>query len=646
MHEPTIRNRQVDFCEMLSTSCERTLWGHYQTVTSLGQHENLLFSSSMDKTVRVWDMTTGECIRVIDLYFDEVVSCLAVGSGRYSLQLFTGSNYLHTFQIAEEMLQSNSTIPCLQKFNRHQGNITCLVHRRINPNIRHELAHGLVRLYTASSDRNIHVYDATFIGDKGADAEGPEPLGVLKGHNSSITALCVDDRRIFSGSMDTTVRIWDVFSFAALAMVDLQGNICNDLLSYGGRLYVATSDQSIIVMDHLQSKIITRLEGHSAYVTSLSSFTSVLVSQLHEVVQDENPSFESPRRAQSQLTMSEYRTGEECQRFCCVTISLLKARDLDVADVGMDGEGSSDPFAVVIVGGIVKVSGKLYKVEEKSARTRVMKQNRNPRWNETFFFILPEIRDIKSPTGSSVRNIPVRVEVWDWNGTGDDFMGSWHGVVGDLLPDYLTRACKISGADGTGPPDGADYGGWVPISPDALLVGRETPPAVGMRVKVSSEGQEWLKRRDNVDESKGGPGVITRVSQDKQACRVKWDTSIGRTRKGEQFPDGWECAVTYSAGKGGSYHLQVLDDKENDHGEVLMFCNTFIPVCGENFVLEPHRHFLASGSDDETIRLWDLYSHTCIAVIDTNHENKVSRLCFTSSGRLLSASQDSSIKLW
>ena len=183
MHEPTIRNRSVDFCEMLSTSCERTFRGHYQTVTSLGQHENLLFSSSMDKTVRVWDMTTGECIRVIDLYFDEVVSCLAVGSGRYSLQLFTGSNYLHTFQIAEEMLHSNSTIPCLQKFNRHQGYITCLVHRRINPNIRHELAHGLVRLYTASSDLTIHVYDATFIGDKGADAQAPEPLGVLKGHN-------------------------------------------------------------------------------------------------------------------------------------------------------------------------------------------------------------------------------------------------------------------------------------------------------------------------------------------------------------------------------------------------------------------------------------------------------------------------------
>ena len=31
--------------------------------------------------------------------------------------------------------------------------------------------------------------------------------------------------------------------------------------------------------------------------------------------------------------------------------------------------------------------------------------------------------------------------------------------------------------------------------------------------------------------------------------------------------------------------------------------------------MEPHRNFLYSGSDDETIRVWDLESHSCVSVI-------------------------------
>ncbi len=45
-------------------------------------------------------------------------------------------------------------------------------------------------------------------------------------------------------------------------------------------------------------------------------------------------------------------------------------------------------------------------------------------------------------------------------------------------------------------------------------------------------------------------------------------------------------------------------------------------------------------------RVWDLESHTCVSVIKTKHANKVSALAISEAGRLVSASQDSSIKLW
>ncbi len=43
----------------------RTLKGHTNTVYSLLQCENVLWSSSFDKTIKWWNIHTGECINTI-----------------------------------------------------------------------------------------------------------------------------------------------------------------------------------------------------------------------------------------------------------------------------------------------------------------------------------------------------------------------------------------------------------------------------------------------------------------------------------------------------------------------------------------------------------------------------------------------------
>ena len=54
---------------------------------------------------------------------------------------------------------------------------------------------------------------------------------------------------------------------------------------------------------------------------------------------------------------------------------------------------------------------------------------------------------------------------------------------------------------------------------------------------------------------------------------------------------------------------------------------------------------LASGSDDGTIRLWDVPTGAATASLK-GHHGKVSSLCLLPDGRLASGSDDGTIRLW
>ena len=62
----------------------------------------------------------------------------------------------------------------------------------------------------------------------------------------------------------------------------------------------------------------------------------------------------------------------------------------------------------VTVGGDVALGGKVFSVQPRTARTRVIREDLHPRWNEAFTFVVPELPDFKDPKGSSVDTIPVR----------------------------------------------------------------------------------------------------------------------------------------------------------------------------------------------------------------------------------------------
>ena len=60
--ESTARNLE----QQIHLGKSKVLEGHAWSVTSAYLKDNLIISSSLDKTIRIWDINTGDCLKVLE----------------------------------------------------------------------------------------------------------------------------------------------------------------------------------------------------------------------------------------------------------------------------------------------------------------------------------------------------------------------------------------------------------------------------------------------------------------------------------------------------------------------------------------------------------------------------------------------------
>ncbi|OTA52751.1 WD40 repeat-like protein [Hypoxylon sp. EC38] len=155
----------------------RTLQGHSHSVRAIAAHADTLVSGSYDNTVRVWRISTGETVHVLQGHSQKVYSVvLDVARNR----CISGS--MDSFVKIWDL----ETGSCLHTLEGHTLLVGLL-------DLRDE------RLVSAAADSTLRIWDP----------ESGRCQSTLTAHTGAITCFQHDGRKVISGS-DRTLKMWDI----------------------------------------------------------------------------------------------------------------------------------------------------------------------------------------------------------------------------------------------------------------------------------------------------------------------------------------------------------------------------------------------------------------------------------------------------
>lgn len=236
--------------------------GHTQSVTSIAlATPDLLVSSSLDTTVRVWDRHTFNCNVVFNGHTDKVWCCEAHGD-----RVFSGGTE-RSIRIWSISNQLETTSPLMD----HRTSISAL---RLMPG-----SNGAI-LVSGSAGNTVRVWD---LGN-GA----PRCITRLRSHQKGVFGLQATPTMLCSSSLDNIVKLWDardnfrliceLFDHDAagnpvVSSFQEQDNKVGIVGCYANDTIVITGgpERLVKVYDLRMRRLLAKLGGHEHWVTAIAA---------------------------------------------------------------------------------------------------------------------------------------------------------------------------------------------------------------------------------------------------------------------------------------------------------------------------------------------------------------------------------------
>ena len=211
------------------------------SITSDGKH---CVSASADRTIRVWDLETGRCIKTIENLHSEV-SSLSITPGCKRCVIGYCDGTIRVWDLDNGQ--------CLKTINVHPDILATF-----------DISPDGNRCVCITSNHAIYVWDI----------DSDKCLKKLKGRKGWIQSLSMtpDGRRVACAYSDGTIQVWDINSGQRL--MNLKGypgeTESLSITPDGKRCISGSDDGTIRVFDIDSKKRLRTLDGHSDFISSLS----------------------------------------------------------------------------------------------------------------------------------------------------------------------------------------------------------------------------------------------------------------------------------------------------------------------------------------------------------------------------------------
>ncbi|KAI6134207.1 WD40-repeat-containing domain protein [Pisolithus thermaeus] len=229
--------------------CLRRLEGHSKAVTALYFEDDCLVTGASDKTLRQWDLTTGQCVLTMDILWAISHSSIGAAGASSPAPLFPGL-------VAAGANFAVPTPPCADgSWEMYQDFV------------------GAVQfwgyaLVSGSGDGAVRMWDM----------RTGQAHRTLAGHTGPVTCLQFDEIHIASGSLDKSIRIWDVRTGSTFETIKYDHGVT--CLQFDSRKVIAaTGENGIKIYNRttMQHSTLTT-NGHTRPVQRLRYMDRYLVS--------------------------------------------------------------------------------------------------------------------------------------------------------------------------------------------------------------------------------------------------------------------------------------------------------------------------------------------------------------------------------
>ena len=226
--------------------------GHTRQVTCLQFYGDCVYSGSVDKTVRIWNINSRSCVATLKGHYATVWS-IAVDHEK----IITGA------ADNDMRIWDPETFECLKTIHGHKRTV------------RHIFLDGTL-FSTSSTDETVSLWRVISKGER--KFRRVDRVCKLRGHRCTVNVAKFRASDLVSGGADGRILTWDLRTEKILRDISAHEGSVRDLQFDSTRIISAGADNRVLIHDYATGDRLHVLRGHSDAVLALQFDTRRMIT--------------------------------------------------------------------------------------------------------------------------------------------------------------------------------------------------------------------------------------------------------------------------------------------------------------------------------------------------------------------------------